>query len=61
MGIKIGGYPDFAQEDPRKVDDPHKILLLQINSEYNDDFSISWADGVANFFYKSRRFGEMSV
>jgi len=50
FGHKIGGYPDFAQEDPREVDDPHKILLLQINSEYNDDFSISWADGVANFF-----------
>ena len=50
FGHKIGGYPDFAQEDPREEDDPHKILLLQINSEYNDDFSISWVDGVANFF-----------
>jgi hypothetical protein len=50
-GHKIGGYPDFAQYDPREDDDFHDILLLQIESEWNEQYSVMFGDaGVANFF-----------
>ena len=48
-GHKIGGYPAFSQEDPRKSDSDQTVLLLQIDSE--DDESIMWGDGgVCGFF-----------
>ena len=50
-GHKIGGYPDFAQYDPREDDDFHDTLLLQIESEWNEQYSVMFGDaGVANFF-----------
>lgn len=57
-GHKIGGYPYFTQEDPRKYSlSDREILLLQIDSDYNPDrkpmWDIMWGDcGVANFFIK---------
>ncbi len=45
-GHKIGGYPDFTQEDPRAADSPWQ-LLLQLDS----DEHIMWGDvGIGNFF-----------
>ena len=50
-GHKIGGYPYFTQDDPRKKNDPHTLLLLQIDSDDIEDVEIIWGDcGVANFF-----------
>ncbi|MGK7873632.1 MAG: DUF1963 domain-containing protein, partial [Xenococcaceae cyanobacterium] len=56
---KIGGYPDFVQEDPRSSsleDEEPYILLLQIDSDtINSDTNknIMWGDsGVCNFFIK---------
>ena len=50
-GHKIGGYPYFTQDDPRKDNDPHTLLLLQIDSDDIEDVEIIWGDcGVANFF-----------
>ena len=52
-GHKIGGYPAFAQDDPREAG-TYTELLLQIDSDWNDeeeDYSIMWGDaGVGNFF-----------
>lgn len=49
-GHKIGGYPDFAQKDPRRADDPME-LLFQIDSD--DAIDCMWGDmGVANFFIR---------
>lgn len=49
---KIGGYANFAQEDPRaQRDSHHSVLLLQIGSEYGDTCDTMWGDGgYANFF-----------
>lgn len=45
-GHKLGGYPYFTQEDPRRADDP-RVLLLQLDT----DDQMMWGDaGVANFF-----------
>lgn len=45
-GHKLGGYPWFTQDDPRRSSDPHR-LLLQLDS----DEGITWGDGgVAGFF-----------
>lgn len=45
-GHKLGGYPYFTQDDPRKPGDPRR-LLLQLDS----DDEMMWGDvGVANFF-----------
>lgn len=45
-GHKLGGYPYFTQEDPRRADDP-RVLLLQLDT----DDEMMWGDaGVANFF-----------
>ncbi len=45
-GHKVGGWPDFAQDDPRSADSKLQ-LLLQLDS----DEHLMWGDaGVANFF-----------
>ncbi|WP_369980481.1 YwqG family protein [Xanthomonas bundabergensis] len=45
-GHKLGGYPEFTQEDPRKAQDA-QVLLLQLDS----DEEMMWGDsGIANFF-----------
>ncbi|MEG4304600.1 YwqG family protein [Microcoleus sp. D3_18a_C4] len=56
-GHKIGGYPDFVQNDVReyssKCDREHKsdILLFQMDSDCNDTVDIMWGDvGIGNFF-----------
>ena len=52
-GHKIGGYPYFIEYDPREENDPHTLLLLQIDSDEIDKVEIMWGDcGVANFFIK---------
>ena len=51
MRHKIGGYPYFTQVDRREENDPHTLLLLQIDSDEIDNAEIMWGDcGVANFF-----------
>ena len=55
-GHKIGGYGFFTQSDPREGSyDKHTVLLLQIDSENeDDDDGIMWGDaGVGNFFIRS--------
>jgi len=45
-GHKLGGYPEFTQEDPRAPQD-RQVLLLQLDS----DDEMMWGDsGIANFF-----------
>ena len=47
-GHKIGGYPAFAQEDPREEEDERTVLLLQLDSE---EPYIMWGDcGLCGFF-----------
>ncbi|GHG42458.1 hypothetical protein GCM10017784_41460 [Deinococcus indicus] len=47
-GHKLGGYPNFTQQDPRRPEDPH-VLLFQLDSD--DDLDLMWGDvGIANFF-----------
>ncbi|MEG4586593.1 YwqG family protein [Microcoleus sp. MOSTC5] len=57
FGHKIGGYPDFTQNDLReyssKYGREHKsdILLFQIDTERKDTVDIMWGDmGIGNFF-----------
>jgi uncharacterized protein YwqG len=57
FGHKIGGYPDFTQEDVRKhssnSDQKQKpdILLFQMDTDGNETIDILWGDtGVGNFF-----------
>ncbi|MEG3928055.1 MULTISPECIES: DUF1963 domain-containing protein [unclassified Microcoleus] len=57
VGHKIGGYPDFTQEDVRKYSSnpDHKqkldILLLQMDTDCNERVDIMWGDtGIGNFF-----------
>ncbi|GIO30055.1 MULTISPECIES: YwqG family protein [Paenibacillus] len=51
-GSRIGGYPYFAQEDPRPEGDWE--LLLQLDIEGDDkQYYVSWGDsGVGNFFIR---------
>lgn len=51
-GHKIGGYPGFTQTDPRHSDDPRTVVLLQLDSDYEDgDTKIMWGDiGIGAFF-----------
>ena len=51
-GHKIGGYPYFTQVDPREENDPHTLLLLQIDIDNVEGEEICWGNegGVANFF-----------
>lgn len=45
-GHKVGGWPDFAQDDPRSADSTLRLLLQLDSDEY-----LMWGDaGVANFF-----------
>ena len=49
-GSRLGGYPYFTQEDPRKYAEEvtHTELLFQLDSDFG---SIMWGDsGVGNFF-----------
>ncbi len=53
---KLGGYPNFIQEDPRfNPEYKDYILLLQIDSDYKRHGKtnyICWGDaGIGNFFY----------
>jgi len=46
FGSKLGGYPDFTQQDPRPASD-RSVLLLQLDSTD----AMMWGDsGIANFF-----------
>lgn len=50
-GHKIGGYPGFAQWDPRSSEDTHDVLLFQLDSDMGTDWKILWGDcGIGNFF-----------
>ncbi|MEG5027638.1 DUF1963 domain-containing protein [Microcoleus sp. AT8-B1] len=56
-GHKIGGYPDFTQEDVRKYSSNSEqkpkldILILQMDTDCNETVDIMWGDtGVGNFF-----------
>ena len=53
-GHKIGGYPNFTQQDPRTyqpLKNQDYILLLQVDSEGNEQIDIMWGDvGIGNFF-----------
>ena len=51
-GHKIGGYPYFIEYDPREENDPHTLLLLQIDIDNVGGEEICWGNegGVANFF-----------
>lgn len=57
---QIGGYPSFAQEDPRdgfaEFED-YDTLLFQMDSDMNgDDTLVMWGDcGVANFFINKEK------
>ncbi len=51
---QIGGHPCFTQNDVRAEFAPDLTLLLQIKSDYDDDFEIIWGDsGIANFFIRN--------
>jgi len=57
FGHKIGGYPDFTQQDVRKYSSNSEqkqkldILLLQMDTDCNETVDIMWGDtGVGNFF-----------
>ena len=51
-GHKIGGNPYFIEYDPREENDPHTLLLLQIDIDNVEGEEIYWGNGggVANFF-----------
>lgn len=56
-GHKIGGYPNFTQNDINR----HDILLLQIDSEGTDEHEIMWGDcGIANFFIREKDLKELN-
>lgn len=56
-GHKIGGYPNFTQNDINRYD----ILLLQIDSEGTDEHEIMWGDcGIANFFIREKDLKELN-
>ena len=55
QGHKLGGYPNFTQNDPREeIPQAHEyILLLQMDTDSNDTIDICWGDaGIGNFFIK---------
>ncbi|VEP12852.1 conserved hypothetical protein [Hyella patelloides LEGE 07179] len=56
-GHKLLGNPDFTQNDPRYFwnmgEQEQYILLLQIDSDINNNIEIMWGDcGIGNFFIK---------
>lgn len=58
-GHKIGGYPDYTQNDIR--DEEYEILLLQIDSEETEKNEIMWGDcGIANFFIREKDLKELN-
>lgn len=58
-GHKIGGYPDYTQNDIR--DKEYEVLLLQIDSEGTDEYEIMWGDcGIANFFIREKDLKELN-
>ena len=58
-GHKIGGYPDYTQNDIR--DEDYEILLLQIDSEGTEKNEIIWGDcGIANFFIREKDLKELN-
>ena len=58
-GHKIGGYPDYTQNDIR--DEEYEILLLQIDSEETEKNEIIWGDcGIANFFIREKDLKELN-
>lgn len=62
-GHKIGGYPYFTQEDPRSFEKykDYENIILQIDSEWEDDFEIIWGDaGVGSFFATKEQFDELN-
>jgi uncharacterized protein YwqG len=53
-GHHVGGYPFFAQLDPREYNDylcEHTVLLLQVDSERAGTYSINWGDGGSCHFF----------
>lgn len=52
FGHKIGGYPGFTQWDPRDENTEYDFLLLQLDSDFeNDKEYIMWGDaGICDFF-----------
>lgn len=58
-GHKIGGYPNYTQNDIRE--DEYEILLLQIDSEGTEKHEIMWGDcGIANFFIREKDLKELN-
>ena len=58
-GHKIGGYPDYTQNDIRNEE--YEILLLQIDSEETEKNEIIWGDcGIANFFIREKDLKELN-
>jgi len=55
-GHRVGGYPLFSQLDPREYHEDlrdHTVLLLQLDTDSTDAYSIAWGDsGVCNFFIR---------
>jgi uncharacterized protein YwqG len=55
-GHRVGGYPGFAQLDPRAYHEylrEHTVLLFQLDSETTGDYSIAWGDaGCCHFFIR---------
>ena len=55
-GHHLGGYPAFTQLDPREYSEnlrAYSMLLLQLDSEENDDYAICWGDsGICHFFIR---------
>lgn len=58
---KIGGYPNFIQQDPRsKFPKSSLILLFQIGSGYSQAIDIMWADGgIGNFFIEQSHLAKL--
>lgn len=49
-GHKVGGFPDFTQQDPRRPEDD-LMLLFQLDSD--ERLGLMWGDvGTANFFIR---------
>lgn len=50
-GHKMLGYADFTQDDPRSVEYPEHILLLQLDSESLGEEELLWGDcGIGHWF-----------
>ncbi|MGV2875837.1 DUF1963 domain-containing protein [Macrococcus capreoli] len=62
---QLGGYPYFAQEDPREFEEELRVyeqLLLQIDSDEEDGVEIAWGDdGTANVLVKREDLKAMKI